>query len=65
MTVWQTMPANPEIQVLARQQEEIIELRVRLAQNSSRLDSLEDRLIKMETSYKNLLKKIEDILSKK
>lgn len=56
MTVWQQLPARPEIQALIHQQQEIEAIKHRLARQEERLTVIENKVSKLELSYNSILK---------
>lgn len=56
MSVWQQLPARPEVQVLIHQQQEIEAIKERMMQQEERLTRVEDKLNKLELSYKSILR---------
>ncbi|MBI3255772.1 MAG: hypothetical protein HYZ63_02265 [Candidatus Andersenbacteria bacterium] len=56
MTVWQQLPARPEIQALIHQQQEIEAIKHRLLKQEERLTQIETKVHKMEISYNSILK---------
>jgi hypothetical protein len=56
MSVWQQIPARPEIQVLIHQQQELEAIKQRLLNQEERLNQVEEKLNKLEISYKTILR---------
>ncbi len=48
MTVWQSAPHRPEVQILMNQQDEINELKSKINDHEMRLQSIESRLQELE-----------------
>lgn len=48
MTVWQSAPTRPEVQILMRQENEIEQLKLSLDKHEARLNEIEARLHEME-----------------
>lgn len=62
MTVWQQVPNRPEFQIMARQHEEIMELEAKLVSQEARLSALEEKVRKIEITYKSILRTIKRII---
>lgn len=59
MTVWQKQPVTPEMQLLIQQQQEIEVLKQRTLDHDQRIALIENKVAKLELSYKSILRTLD------